>query len=68
MQEMALKTLFFKIFLGSMPPDPPKGSHAFGTVGQIRVRPPPHQFLSLYAYANCSLYFKNTSSHTEKKE
>ena len=50
-----------------MPPDPPKGSHAFGTVGQIRVRPPP-QFLSPYAYANCSLYFKNTSSHTEKKE
>ena len=26
-----------------MPPDPPKGSHAFGTVGQIHVRPP-HNF------------------------
>ena len=34
-------TLFFKIFLGSMPPDPPEVLAPSARVGQIRVRPPP---------------------------
>ena len=45
-----IDTLFFKISLGSVPPDPPRGSLAFARDGQIRVRPPPPKFLSPYAY------------------
>ena len=36
------ETLFFKIFLGSMPPDPPKGSRATGKF----VSPPPQKKIS----------------------
>ena len=34
-------TLFFKIFLRSMPPDPSRGSRAFGASRANRVRPAP---------------------------
>ena len=44
------ETLFFKIFLGSVPPDPLKVLASLARVGQIRVRPPPPKFLSPYAY------------------
>ena len=67
MQEMALKRHYFSKFSwGACPRTPLKVLTPLAQVRQIRVRPP--QFLSPYAYANCSLYFKNTSSHTEKKE
>ena len=29
------ETLYFKIFLGSMPPDPPRGSRAFGYISKF---------------------------------
>ena len=43
MREMALikDTLFFKIFLRSMPPDPPRGSRAFGASRANSCPPPP---------------------------
>ena len=47
------ETLFFKIFLGSMAPDPPRGSRAFG-VSRANSCPPPAKFLSPYAYARKS--------------
>ena len=34
------ETLFFKIFPGSMPPDPPRGSHIFGA-SRANSCPPP---------------------------
>ena len=43
-------TLFFKIFLDSMPPDPPRGSRAFGASRANLCLPPPPKFLSPYAY------------------
>ena len=43
-----IETLFFKIFVESMLPDPPRGSHAFGASRANSCLPP--KFLSLYAY------------------
>ena len=43
------ETLFFKIFLGSMPSDPSRGFRAFG-VSRANSCPPPPKFLSPYAY------------------
>ena len=43
------ETLCFKIFLGSIPPDPLEFLAPSARVGQIRFRPPP-KFLSPYAY------------------
>ena len=69
MQEMALKRLYFsKFFWGACPRTPLKVLTPSARSGKFVSAPPPPQFLSPYAYANCSLYFKNTSSHTEKKE
>ena len=67
MQEMALKRLYFSKFSwGACPRTPLKVLTPSAQVGQIRAPPP--QFLSPYVYANCSLYFKNTSSHIAKSE
>ena len=41
------KTLFFKIFLGSMPPEPSRGSRASGKFVSV-----PPKFLSPYAYGS----------------
>ena len=41
------ETLFFKIFLGSMPPEPPGGSRAYS--GKFVPLP---KFLSPYAYVD----------------
>ena len=35
------ETLFFKIFLGGMPPDPPRGSRAFDQSQANSCPPPP---------------------------
>ena len=52
------ETLFFKIFLGSMPPNPPRGSRVFGASRANSYPPPPPKFLSpAYAYeCNCSVF------------
>ena len=55
------ETLFFKIFLGSMPPDPLEVLAPKARVGQIRIRPsPPKKFLSPYAYVDNECKEKDT--------
>ena len=44
------ETLFFKMFMGNMPPDPLEALTPTAQVGQICVPPPPQKFPSLYAY------------------
>ena len=59
-------TLFFKIFLGSMAPDPPRGSRAFGASrANSCPPPPPPNFYArtpmLVSNGNCLLTYTKTN-------
>ena len=56
------ETLFFKISLGSMPPDPPRGSGAFGASGANSCPPPPQKCLSPYAHVSNHFNFTKSLS------